>query len=171
MFVGINVFPCTNFVFSATLFRNCLYTLVFYKFAFQKLLNVVLLLSSRQYYSSIFMSSFLLIDKCYITNIICMVGKKSNVSRLNIHDYHNRRYKSYITSLKAVITGKNSISAGLDIDRIMHFSFFYRYIWLRISKNWCVCVCVPGVTPLHSFHWCIKPPLPSKTSPFLAKPP
>ena len=169
MFVGINVFPCTNFVFSATLFRNCLYTLVFYKFVFQKLLNVVLLLSSRQYYSSIFMSSFLLIDKCYITNIIWMVGKKSNVSRLNIHDYHNRRYKSYITSLKAVITGKNSISAGLDIDRIMHFSFFTDTFCYKFQKIG-VCVRVPGVTPLHSLHWCIKPP-PSKISPFLAKPP
>ena len=37
--------------------------------------------------------------------------------------YHNRRYESYIT-LKAVIVGKNLISAGLHIDRILHFDFY-----------------------------------------------
>ena len=34
------------------------------------------------------------------------------ILRLNIHYYHNRRYKSYISSLKAVIL------------RILHFDFF-----------------------------------------------
>ena len=42
----------------------------------------------------------------------------------NIHYYHNRRYKSHITSLKAVIAGKSLISAGFDIDRILHFIFY-----------------------------------------------
>ena len=37
--------------------------------------------------------------------------------------YQNRRYESYIT-LKAVIVGKNLISAGLHIDRILHFDFY-----------------------------------------------
>ena len=32
--------------------------------------------------------------------------------------YSNRRYKSYVTSLKAVIVGKTLISAGLYTDRI-----------------------------------------------------
>ena len=41
-----------------------------------------------------------------------------------IHYYHNRRYKSHITSLKAVIAGKSLISAGFDIDRILHFIFY-----------------------------------------------
>ena len=42
--------------------------------------------------------------------------------------YHNHGYKSYISFLKALITGKNLITAGLDIDRIRFFkyiSFFY----------------------------------------------
>ena len=41
--------------------------------------------------------------------------------------YPNRRYKPYITSLKAVIVGKSLISAGLDIDRILHFVFMIKY--------------------------------------------
>ena len=56
---------------------------------------------------------------------------------LNVHYYPNRQYKSYITSLKAVNTSKNLISAGLDIDRILHFVFYdkilqiYRQHWVR----------------------------------------
>ena len=60
----------------------------------------------------------------------------------------------YITSLKAVIAGKSLISAGLNIDRILHFVFydkilqiyqqhwvrkFYRHIfpkYLQIPKKW-----------------------------------
>ena len=65
------------------------------------------------------MSPFLLIDK-RVHYII--VGKKSLCnSRLSIHYYHNRRYKSYITSLKAVIASNCLISVGLDIDGILHF--------------------------------------------------
>ena len=37
-----------------------------------------------------------------------------------MHYYPNRRYKSYITSLKAVIICKSLISAALDIDRILN---------------------------------------------------
>ena len=54
--------------------------------------------------------------------------------RLNIH---YRWYKSYITSLKAVITGKSLISARLDIDRILHCVFYnkilqiYQQYWVR----------------------------------------
>ena len=43
------------------------------------------------------------------------------ISRLNIHYYSSLWYKSYITSLKAVIAGKSVIFAGRDIDRILHF--------------------------------------------------
>ena len=45
------------------------------------------------------------------------------ISPINIHYYPDRRYKSYITSLKAAIVGKNLISAELDIDRILQFVF------------------------------------------------
>ena len=54
-----------------------------------------------------------------------------------IHYYHNRWYRSCITSLKAVIAGKILISAGLDIDRILHFICYdkilqiYRQHWVR----------------------------------------
>ena len=51
-----------------------------------------------------------------------IVSKESKMYfTLNIHYYPNRQYKSYITSLKAVNTSKSLISAGLDIDRILHF--------------------------------------------------
>ena len=56
-----------------------------------------------------------------------MVKNLKCISRLNIHYYPNRRYKSYITSLKAVIAGKSLISAELDIDRILHFVFLIKY--------------------------------------------
>ena len=69
--------------------------------------------------------------------MISLVKNLKCISRLNIHYYPNRRYKSYITSLKAVIAGKSLISAGLDIDRILHFVFYdkilqiYRQHWVR----------------------------------------
>ena len=69
--------------------------------------------------------------------MISLVKNLKCISRLNIHYYPNRRYKSYITSLKAVIAGKSLISAGLDIDRILHFVFcdkilqIYRQHWVR----------------------------------------
>ena len=68
--------------------------------------------------------------KSLVKNLKCILG-------LNIHYYLNRRYKSYITSLKAVIVGKSLISAGLDIDRILHFVFYdkilqiYRQHWVK----------------------------------------
>ena len=77
--------------------------------------------------------------------MISLVKNLKCISRLNIHYYPNRRYKSYITSLKAVIAGKSLISAGLDIDRILHFVFYdkilqiYRHIlskYRQISKKW-----------------------------------
>ena len=77
------------------------------------------------------------------------------ISQLNIHYYPNRRYKPYVTFLRAVIVGKTLISAGLDIDRILHFIFYdkipqiSRQHWVRrfyrrhtlskcrqISKKW-----------------------------------
>ena len=71
------------------------------------------------------MSLFPLIDKNYNTKHLMSVVKNLKcISRLNIHYYPSSRYKSYITSLKAVITGKSLISAGLDIDRILHFVFY-----------------------------------------------
>ena len=69
--------------------------------------------------------------------MISLVKNLKCISRLNIHYYPNRRYKSYITSLKAVIAGKSLISAGLDIDRILHFVFYdkilqiYRQHWVK----------------------------------------
>ena len=55
--------------------------------------------------------------------MILLVKNLKCISRLNIHYYPNRQYKSYITSLKAVIVGKSLRSVGLDIDRILHFVF------------------------------------------------
>ena len=101
------------------------------------------------------------------------------ISRLNIHYYHNRRYKSYITSLKAVIAGKSLIFAGLDIDRILHFVFMIKYskftdnigsgnftdTFCKIPTNLkkvCACVCVCG-----GGEWgvlrCCTPPTPLGT--------
>ena len=97
-----------------------------------------------------------------------MVKNLKCISRLNIHYYPNRRYKSYITSSKGDIAGKSLMSSGLDIYRILHFIFcdkilqIYRQHWVRkcyrhilskyrqITKKWesgvgvCVCVCVWG---------------------------
>ena len=69
--------------------------------------------------------------------MISLVKNLKCISRLNIHYYPNRRYKSYITSLKAVIVGKSLRSVGLDIDRILHFVFYekvlqiYPQLWVR----------------------------------------
>ena len=69
--------------------------------------------------------------------MISLVKNIKCISRLNIYYYPNRRYKSYITSLKAVIVSKNLISAELDISRILHFIFcdkifqIYRQHWVR----------------------------------------
>ena len=103
--------------------------------------------------------------------MISLVRNLKCISQQNIHHYLNRRYKFYITSLKAVIASKSLISVALDIDRILHFVShnkilqIYRQHWIRkfyrhilskyrqISKK-CVCVCVcvcvggGGVTPL-----------------------
>ena len=46
-----------------------------------------------------------------------LLGKNSEMY-FTAKYYSNRRYKSYITSLKAVIVGKTLIFAGLYIDRI-----------------------------------------------------
>ena len=56
--------------------------------------------------------------------MISLVKNLKFISRLFIHYYPNCWYKSYITSLKAIIVGKSLISAGLDIDRILHFVFY-----------------------------------------------
>ena len=56
-----------------------------------------------------------------------MVKNLKLISRLNIHYYSNPWYKSYITSLKAIITGESLISVGLDINRILHFVFLIKY--------------------------------------------
>ena len=59
--------------------------------------------------------------------MISLVKNLKCISRLNIHYYPNRRYKSYITSLKAVIAGKSLISAGLDFVGILHFAFYIKF--------------------------------------------
>ena len=81
--------------------------------------------------------------------MISLVKNLECISRLNIHGYLNRRYKSDITSLKAVIVGKYLISVGLDIERTLYFVFynkilkicrqhwvkkFYRHIWQNTDK-------------------------------------
>ena len=69
--------------------------------------------------------------------MISLVKNLKCISRQNIHYYRNRRYKSYITSLKDVIVSKGLVSAALDIDRILHFVFYdktlqiYRQHWVR----------------------------------------
>ena len=99
--------------------------------------------------------------------MISLLKNLKCISRLHIHYYPNRWYKSYITSSKAVIVGKSLISAGLDIDRIRHFDFYdkilqiYRQHWVRkfsrhilskyrqISKKWGSCYTPPHpTTPL-----------------------
>ena len=59
--------------------------------------------------------------------MLSLVKNLACISWLNIHYYPNRRYKSYITSLKAVIVDKSLISTGLDIDRILHFIFYGKH--------------------------------------------
>ena len=59
--------------------------------------------------------------------MLSLVKNLECISWLNIHYYPNRRYKSYITSLKAVTVDKSLISTGLDIDRILHFVFYGKY--------------------------------------------
>ena len=56
--------------------------------------------------------------------MIVLVKNLKCISPLNIHYYPNRRYKSYVNSLRAVIVGKSLISAELNIHRILHFNFF-----------------------------------------------
>ena len=56
--------------------------------------------------------------------MISLVKNLKYILRLNINYYPNRRFKSYITSLKAVIVGKSLISVGLNIDEILHFVFY-----------------------------------------------
>ena len=63
--------------------------------------------------------------------MILLVKNLKCISWLNIHYYINCWNKSYITSLKAVIFGKRLLSAGLDIDRILHFVYYnknYKFI-------------------------------------------
>ena len=95
--------------------------------------------------------------------MILFVKNLKCISRLNIHYYPNRRYKSDITSLKAVIVGKCLSSAGLDIlieFCILYFMIKYSKFTLNIGsgnftdtfcqntnkfkKSVCVCVCVGG---------------------------
>ena len=56
--------------------------------------------------------------------MISLVKNLKCILRLNINYYPNRPFKSYITSLKAVIVGKSFISVGLNIDKILHFVFY-----------------------------------------------
>ena len=55
--------------------------------------------------------------------MISLVKNLKCISRRNIHYYPNVG-TNLITSLKAVIVGKSLISAGLYIDRIVHFVFY-----------------------------------------------
>ena len=56
-----------------------------------------------------------------------MISLVKNLMYFTIYYYNNRRCKFYITFLKAVIASKSLISAGLDIDRILHFVFMIKY--------------------------------------------
>ena len=67
--------------------------------------------------------------------MISLVKNLKYISRLNIRYHPNRRYKSYITSLKTVIVGKSLISAGLNIDRILHFVFYDKILQI-CRQHW-----------------------------------
>ena len=70
--------------------------------------------------------------------MILFVKNLKCISRLNIHYYPNRRYKSDITSLKAVIVGKCLSSAGLDIlieFCILYFMIKYSKFTLNIGSG------------------------------------
>ena len=70
-------------------------------------------------------------------HMISLVKNLKCISRQNIHYYPDHWYKSYITSLKAVIIGKSLISAALDIYRILYFVFYDKILqiywqhWVR----------------------------------------
>ena len=99
-----------------------------------------------------------------------MISLVKNLMSFTAKYYYNHRYKSYITSLKAVITGKSLISAGLHIDRVLYFIFYdkmlqiYRQHWVRIfywhilSKYWQFPKSKRGVTPLHPHLPCAACP-------------
>ena len=79
--------------------------------------------------------------------MISLVKNLKCISRLNIHCYPNCWYKSYITSLKAVIVGKTFISQDwilieFCIYRQHWFRKFYRHILSKYRQKVCVCVCV-----------------------------
>ena len=67
-------------------------------------------------------------------NIVCENSKMHFTAK---YYYSNLWYKSYITSLKAVIAGKSVIFAGRDIERILHFIVYdkilqiYWQYWVR----------------------------------------
>ena len=67
--------------------------------------------------------------------MISLVQNLKCISRLDIHYYHNRRHKSHIISLKAVIVGKSLISAGLDIDRILYFVFMVKHLPTTLGQE------------------------------------
>ena len=142
MFVGRNVFLYTIFVFSDALFRNWLHTSAF--LAFHKLHHVVLLKSLRRYYSLFSCHRFCSLINITLQTLYNIVGKKSKI-------YFTTRYSSlskFPLQVLAVIVGKSLISAGLDIDRILHFVFYdkilqiYQQHWVRkfcrhiLSKYW-----------------------------------
>ena len=71
---------------------------------------------------------------------------------------------SYITSLKPAIAGKSLISAGLDIDRILHFVFMIKYS--KFTDNIGSGNCVKISTAFLKSGWgggggSVKPPYPS----------
>ena len=78
--------------------------------------------------------------------MISLVKNLKCISRLNIHCYPNCWYKSYITSLKAVIVGKTFISQDwilieFCIYRQHWVRKFYRHILPKYRQKVCVCVC------------------------------
>ena len=67
--------------------------------------------------------------------MISLFKNAKYISQLNIHYYPNRRYKPYVIFLRAVIVGKTLISAGLDIDRILHFIFYDKILQIS-GQHW-----------------------------------
>ena len=81
--------------------------------------------------------------------------------RSSIIHFHNRWYKSYITSLKVVIVGKSLISAELDFDRNLYFVFYDKILQIY-GRHW-VCKFYRQILSKYQqisnkkIHWlCIK---------------
>ena len=99
MFVGRNIFPCTNFLYFLPLYLGIAFTCQFFRNLHP---TCYLMLFYLRLYVSV-IASFLCHCLCWLINTALqayyIVSKESYVFHINIHYCHNCRYKSYITSL------------------------------------------------------------------------